>query len=315
MLKKSVIYFALVVTSIFFSHFVHASPKTKGIYINQGTLENTKRLNYLIAESKAVGINTFVVDLEKVTPNYKKNIDLIKDSGLHYVARVVVFPDGAKGASQLKSQEHIDKRMKLLNTAIDMGAEEVQLDYIRYSSKQPKSPQNAHDVKEVIQQFKKQAAARNIPLQIDIFGEVSFKESSHIGQNIQVFADTIDAACPMVYPSHYHPYQKHSKQPYQTVYNSLEALKKQFEANKPLPFRLNPYIEASNYHYKMSAQQKAVYVMSQIRAVEDANADGWFIWSPKNHYDHVFTALKNRHNLADKSAIKAEQPAEKKVVP
>lgn len=274
-----------------------ASPSIKGIYINQGTLENSNYLKQLIEESKTVGINTFVIDLEKVTKNYGKNVQLVKDSGIRYVARIVVFPDGGK-AHQIKSKEYREKRMALVDSAIGFGADEIQLDYIRYSSKQASSPQNAKDVKEVIQWFKERTDAKKVPLQIDIFGEVSFKESPRIGQNIQLFADSIDGACPMVYPSHYAPYQKHSKEPYKTVLTSLEALKKQFES-KP-PFKLIPYIEASNYHYKMSSEQKSLYVLSQIKAAEDANADGWYVWSPGNVYNSLFNALKNRNNYSDK---------------
>lgn len=274
-----------------------AEQKIKGIYINQSTVENLSYLKELIDESKAVGINTFVIDLEKTTKNYPKNVKMVKDNGIRYVARIVVFPDGAR-ANQIKSKAYWEKRFALVESAIQMGADEIQLDYIRYSSKQSASPQNAKDVKEVIQWFKQKTTAHNIPLQIDIFGEVSFKESPHIGQNIQLFADTIDGACPMVYPSHYAPYQKYSKEPYKTVLSSLEALKKQFD--QKLPFKLIPYVEASNYHYKLSSAQKSLYVLSQIKATEDANTDGWYVWSPKNIYNSLFSALKNRETLSSK---------------
>lgn len=297
MLKKSALLTLVVAFSLIIAGNVSALT-TKGIYINQGTLENTSLLNSLIKQSKEVGINTFVVDLSSVTRNYQKNINLIKSNGIKYVARIVVFPDGGK-AQQIKSNTYWEGKYKLIDSAIRFGADEIQLDYIRYSTKQPPSSQNAKDIKQVIKWYKQKVALRNIPLQIDIFGEVSFKESPRIGQNIQLFADTIDAACPMVYPSHYHPYQKHSKEPYQTVYKSLEALKKQF--NQKPPFRLTPYIEASNYHYKWSPSKKTVYILSQIRAVEDAKADGWFVWSPSNHYTNLFAALKNRSKLASKS--------------
>lgn len=287
---------------VFASITSFADTKVRGIYINQSTMENTALLKQLIQESKAVGINTFVVDLASVTKNYKKNIDLIKDNGIRYVARIVVFPDGGK-AHQIKSKAYWEQKYKLVETAVGFGANEIQLDYIRYSSKQPASAQNAKDVKQVIQFFKNKLAESKVPLQIDIFGEVSYKESPHIGQNIQLFADTIDSASPMVYPSHYHPYQKHSKEPYETVYNSLTALKKQFNHNPP--FKLIPYIESSNYHYKWSSAQKSAYVVSQIRATEDAKADGWYVWSPSNAYTSLFNGLKNR-NVAKNEGTKSD---------
>ncbi len=289
MFRKSI--HALSLILIIFANSALATPFVKGIYINQSTIENTAYLKQLIQESKEAGINTFVIDLAKITRNYQKNVRLVKGSGIRYVARIVVFPDGGQ-ANQIKSSAYWEDRYKLVESAIGFGADEIQLDYIRYSSKQPASAQNAKDVKEVIKWFKTKMAASKVPLQIDIFGEVSFKESPHIGQNIQLFADSIDSASPMVYPSHYAPYQKHSKEPYQTVYNSLQALKKQFNQNPP--FKLIPYVEASNYHYKMSGVQKATYVMAQIQASEDAKADGWYVWSPGNVYSSLFSGLKNR---------------------
>ncbi|MGD9591046.1 MAG: hypothetical protein AB7V32_00830, partial [Candidatus Berkiella sp.] len=165
MLKKSVLNTLLTVLLVIFSGIIKAAPTTKGIYINQGTLENTQRLTYLINQSKAVGINTFVVDLEKVTRNYQKNINLIKNSGLKYVARIVVFPDGGR-ANQIKSNDYWQKRYKLVESAISFGASEIQLDYIRYSTKQPPSAQNAKVVKQVIKFFNDNVAAKGVPLQI-----------------------------------------------------------------------------------------------------------------------------------------------------
>lgn len=288
----------------------YAATTIRGIYINQGTAENSALLSQIIRDGKAVGINTLVVDIEKPTPALQKNMKIVKSNGMRYVARLVVFPDGGR-AVHVKNPAYWEKRLKLAETAIGYGADEIQLDYIRYSSKVPPSPQNAKDVKQVIKYFKQKIAAHNIPMQIDIFGEVSFKESPRIGQNIQLFADTIDAACPMVYPSHYAPYQTHSKQPYQTVYKSLTALKKQFDNNKP-PFKLIAYVEASNYHYKWSSAQKSAYVLSQIKAAEDANADGWYVWSPQNVYASLFAGLKNRADYKINESPAVEEKAKEK---
>ncbi len=277
---------------VIFSSTLFANPTTvRGIYINQSTLENPKLLNELITKSKEVGINTFVVDLLKDTKNYHKGISLIKQNGIRYVARVVLFPNGGD-EKQIKSVAHWQQRYKNVEAAIGYGADAIQLDYVRYSTKRQPSPQNAKDVKEVIKWFKAQVAAHHLPLQVDIFGEVSFKESPRIGQNIKVFSDTIDVACPMVYPSHYTPFNEHFHKPYDTVYTSLTALRKQF--NNAPPFKLTPYIEASNYHYSMSSGEKQRYILAQIKAVEDAKADGWYVWSPSNSYHSLFQALSNR---------------------
>lgn len=289
-MKISALLFNLVI-SLWMILPLSAQAFDKGIYINQSTLDNTAKLSRLIEQSKATGINTFVVDLKTITRNYKKNIHLIKQNGIRYVARIVVFHKGGN-VSQVRSLSYWKSKYRLVQAAIDFGADEIQLDYIRYSTKQRPSAQNAVDVHNVIKWFKTQVAEQNKPLQIDVFGEVSFKPSTRIGQDIRLFANTVDAVCPMVYPSHYRPYHYHSSHPYETINKSLKAMRAQFNNN--LPFKLKPYIEASNFRYRMSADKKAKYVLEQIRAVEANNVDGWYVWSANNQYNALFSALEQK---------------------
>ncbi len=82
----------------------------------------------------------------------------------------------------------------------------------------------------------------------------------------------------------------HAKRPYQTVYNALMALRAQF-GNK-IPFKVYPYIELSNYRNRMSYAKKLDYIRAQIKAVNDAGMDGWYAWSPHNHYNSLFRVLE-----------------------
>jgi hypothetical protein len=290
----------------------------KGIYLTQYTLENTTFLNYLIKHAKASGIDTFVVDLELPSKRYRENIALVKQNGIRYVARIIMFPGGGTSA-QIKNPEQWQKKYSLVKQAIDWGADEIQLDYIRYSSKQKPSPENAKDIYKIIQWYKNKVAAQNIPLQIDVFGIASYGESKYIGQNIKMFADTVDAICPMVYPSHYQPFAKHYATPYETVYDSLTSIKKQFDDK--MPIKMYAYIELSNYHYRMTREQRIKYIEAQLRAVSSAGANGWYAWSPHNRYEHLFSVLQGKKvEAADKSvegnndADDDNKKADKKVV-
>jgi len=131
-------------------------------------------------------------------------------------------------------------------------------------------------------------------MEIDIFGEVSYYPSMHIGQDIKLFADSVDGVNPMVYPSHFWPYQKYSADPYNTIHKSLGALTAQFNGNPP--FKIHAFIEAANYHYikKTSNAEKQKYLLQEIRAVEDSkNVSGWYVWSANNVYENLFEVLKN----------------------
>lgn len=266
----------------------------KGIYISQTTLEDTAKIKYMIANAKAVGINTFVIDYEKFSKQYQKNIELVKQAGIKYVARIIVFNDGARTDEQILSQETWNKKYEKIQNAIKMGAQEIQLDYIRYSSKRSPSEQNSKNVAKVITWFKQKVNSHNIPLQADVFGIISLRPEMRIGQNAKVIGPLVDALCPMVYPSHYEPYRKAAITPYETVYGSLISLKQQF--NNKIPFKLYPFIELSNYRWPLSTTQKYAYIKAQLRAVNDAKTDGWYAWSPSNYYDNLFTVLKSQNS-------------------
>lgn len=261
----------------------------KGIYVTQGTLEDTKRLNYLIEEAKATGINTFIIDLEKIRDKYDQNIALVKANNIKYVPRIVIFPHGGDDA-QIHSLDIREAKYRLVEHAIALGADEVQLDYIRYNTKRAPLPQYTENVRQVIKWFKDRVKEKNVPLQIDVFGETCFYPSKHIGQDITVFADTIDAANPMVYPSHFNPALNYSKRPYEAIYDSLVALHKQFDNHTP--FKVHAYIEMTNYRMPQSREQTRKYILAQIKGAEDGGAQGWYAWSPGNKYDNLFAVLK-----------------------
>lgn len=274
-------------------HKARFNSPVKGIYISQSTLEDRPYLEYLIRRSVQSGINTFVIDLNYVSSKYERNIMLVKNAGITYVARVVVFPFGSN-YEKMHSEAYWVTRYKLVDAAIDLGAEEIQLDYIRYAASNPASLKNSEDVHRVINWFKYKIGNR-AKLQIDVFGESCFKESQHIGQNIVRFAPSVDAVCPMLYPSHFEPYKEHARRPYNTYYSAIESLKSKFSDNDP-PFKLYPYIELSNYRHKFSEEQLTGYIQSQIKAVEDTRADGWYAWSANNKYDRLFNVLSNNRN-------------------
>jgi hypothetical protein len=262
--------------------------RVQGIYLQANTAQNPKRLEHMISHSLETGVNTLVVDLVSPSTNYKKAVARIHEAGLRYVPRITMFAGGGNH-EQVTNQDTWEERWKLASYAIELGAKDIQLDYIRYSSKTPASPLNAINVREVLRFFKKRANERGAQLQIDVFGEVSYAPSMHIGQDIGLFAQEIDAVCPMVYPSHYEPYQEHALQPYETIFGSLTALKRQMGA-QPVP--VLAYIELFNYRFKMNTEERIAYIRAELRAVKEARAEGWLAWSAGNRYDILFGVLR-----------------------
>lgn len=262
----------------------------EGIYVTQSTVQHTSKIQRLIREAKAAGIDSFVIDAAYRNSRYERNIRLVHQAGIRYVARIVVFPHGGSYA-QVNNRAIWQKKLKLAQYAVSLGAKEIQLDYIRYNTKVRPSSENAHKINQIIQWFGEQLEPSGVKLQVAVFGETSFGPSLRIGQNVKLFAPNVDVLNPMVYPSHYEPHAFHGRNPYLTVHKSLMALRKQFDNS--LPFELVPYIEVSNYRRAMGFTTRVNYIKEQIRAVRDSDADGWYAWSPNNQYRALFYALKS----------------------
>lgn len=274
-----------LLTALFFNNIFAFS---RGIYLTQETAQNKTKMAYLIAQAKKYNIDTFVVDVYGPSKAYTANIKSAMDQGIHYVARIVIFPLGASQA-QINDTALWAKRLKLAKYAISIGASAVQLDYIRYRSAYPADPEKARQVLKVVQYFKRELAPYKVSLQMDIFGIATIKPAHTIGQDPGALASAVNAFCPMVYPSHYEPYREYATKPYKTVYDSVVALRKQISAYPNVG--IYPYIELFNYRYKMSPEQRMDYIRAEMKAAHDGGADGWYVWSATNHYSPLFQVL------------------------
>jgi hypothetical protein len=263
----------------------------RGIYVQQLTAQNPNRLRALIDNALKSGINTFVVDVWGKNAKYAKAIETIREAGLNYVPRVTMFPDGATGDHQLTDRRLLEQRWSMIDYALTLGAKDVQLDYIRFSSKNVDSPDNSRKILEVLRFFRERIEQRGARLQIDIFGEVAYGPSTRIGQDIQRFASTLHAVCPMLYPSHWEPHEQAAKDPYGTVHGALRALERQTQSS-PIP--VYAYIEPFNYRHRMSHAERGVYLEAQLQAVLDSSAQGFYVWSAGNYYDVLFDVLQRR---------------------
>lgn len=263
----------------------------RGIYLTQPTLENTRTLKYLIGAARAAGINTFVIDYWGTNKRTRQNIQLVKDAGIHYVARIVMFPDGGL-PSQVESQQYLEKRQKRIMGAVALGAEKIQLDYIRYRAKQRRSSRNVQMIFNVIKNVHEALKSKGVALEVDVFGEAASMPSTAIGQDVGVFAAAVNGICPMVYPSHYFPYIYHATRPYETIHKSLTDLRARIKGYPDV--KVIGYIELYNLRFPLSREAKIKYILEEMRAVRDSHADGWYAWSATNKYRLLFNILEER---------------------
>lgn len=261
---------------------------SRGIYITQSTAQNKTKIAYLILQAKKFGIDTFVIDVNGQSKAYAASVKNIVQNGIHYVARIVIFPHGGTHI-QVTDKNIWARRLNLAKYAVGLGASAIQLDYIRYRSENPPSPEKAKRIMTVVQYFKNELAPYKVSLQMDIFGIAAHKPAHTIGQDPGTLASVVNAFCPMVYPSHYEPYREHAVKPYETVFNSIAALKKQIQAHPNVA--IYAYIELFNYRYKLSPEQRIKYINAEMKAAHDGGANGWYVWSATNHYSPLFRVL------------------------
>lgn len=266
---------------------------SRGIYVTQSTLQNNYKLNTLISQAKKYNLDTFIVDINYPNKRYAANIKTILTNGIHYVARVVIFPHGGTHA-QITDRKIWEKRLRLVKYAAQLGASAIQLDYIRYRAAFPANPEKAKRVFTVVQYFKDELRPYKIPLQIDIFGIAAHRPAHTIGHDPKSLADIADAFCPMVYPSHFEPFREHATRPYQTIFDAVKALKRQLHGKKPVD--IFAYIELFNYRYSMSHAARLNYIEAQMKAARDSGANGWYVWTATNHYKPLFQVLARKQN-------------------
>lgn len=272
-----------------------------GLYISWWTMQYPARLNKLVQEAKTHQFNTFVCDFRKETPAVVQSLKNIKAAGYYAIARIVVFEEGI-GASYAVAQnaEHLKEVYALSKRAQELGFDEIQFDYIRFSDRGSADPKK----KEIITNILKEASAEiQIPLQIDIFGSVAYQPHPIIGQDLRLMKEHITAVCPMLYPSHFDNDRMRMGNPYTTMLEgSLQAKAKVADRN----VRVIPYIQGFPMRMSWAGLSLKDYIKAQIKAVEDAGTAGFFVWHAANDYAATFAAV-DEHGLLYKDPELTEE--------
>lgn len=211
--------------------------------------------------------------------NYIRDIEALvqtcKEKDIYLIARIVAFRDPylAEKKPELAirttsgaifrdkdglawvnpyNKEVWDYLMEVSAEAAEVGFDEIQFDYIRFSTEAKEGrvdfgPEAEGISKtEIITEFTEYAYEQLAPLGVyvsaDVFGTVIDNEYDQtiVGQDYAAMAEHLDYICPMVYPSHYangvYGIKVPDAQPYDTIYAasraSVEALSQLEEAHQ-----------------------------------------------------------------------------------
>jgi hypothetical protein len=198
------------------------------------------------------------------------------------------------------NQEAQDYLVDLVKESVDLGADEVQLDYVRFpvhaTGVHMPAPngRRSQTMKAFVRRAHEATAARQVPLSIDVFGVTATGEPSDIealGQNLGVIGSEAEAVSPMVYPSHYskgyNGFDEPGDHPEIVGIGTKGAIAK-LRAGKVAGTIIRPWLQASAYKTTTYGPQ---YILREIKSAETNGAVGWLMWDAGNSYWAVWQAL------------------------
>ena len=252
-------------------------------------------------------------------------IVIVKDSVLAHARPELAIQDTAgglwydsKGVTWLNLHQrgvwehHVD----LAEEVARMGFPEVQWDYVRFPDSRPSDMARAHFPggesearTDAVRGFLEYAGERldaldlDVHMTADIFGvATSFPRVAGIGQEWEKILDRVDAAHPMIYPSHYgagsHGFDQPNAYPYEIVLAALEYARRRNEAME-VAGDVRPWLQDFTMG---SPRYEAPEVRAQIQATYDAGYSGWILWNPSTRYSE--DALRPAEGFADEPLVR-----------
>lgn len=243
----------------------------------------------------------------------------LEEAGIWPIARIVVFQDPVLARARPEMAVQLadgrpwedgrgdvwvnpwdvrvwDYHAALAREAIELGFREIQWDYIRFPDRPASEmagavfpgaegrPRTAA-IRAFLLHTREALADLDTPLTADVFGvTASASQDVGIGQLWESFIDVVDAALPMVYPSHYWEgsfgYRTPNAFPYEIVH---EAISRAIRRTRGIEGagRIIPWLQS----FTLGAPPYgAAEVRAQIRAVEDLGLSEWMLWNAGSNY-------------------------------
>jgi len=206
----------------------------------------------------------------------------------------------------------------LAKEAMDAGADEVELDYVRYPVIGIKNADFHLDAikktkPEVIRDFVHEmhavTRARGVPLSLDIFGVVAQGKRIDVdmlGQDIALLGPECEALSPMLYPSHYAKgflgFEIPGNHP-ELVGVGTKGTITQLARAEGAPARAvgRAGVEAGDYEYPDDGPR---YLGQELKSADDNGGSGWLMWNPSQDYSTAWAAVPQRpmkHEVASRA--------------
>lgn len=268
-----------------------------------------------------------------------RTIRFAHDRGIRVIARVSCFNDEflAKARPALSVQSKAGRPyplgwldpsnedaqsylIDLAREAMAAGADEIELDYVRYPVVSIKNADFHLEergltkigvVTDFVKRVHAVTKAHGIPLSLDVFGIIALGKRDDIerlGQDPALLVREAEALSPMVYPSHFgagmfglddpgaHP---------EVVGMAVKKIFEQLAAGPKDGKRLaviRPWVQAATWN---SPGFGSGYIAREIQSSDKSGGHGWLMWNPGQQYHYAWPAVPHRKmnaQAASKSA-------------
>jgi hypothetical protein len=230
-----------------------------------------------------------------------------------------IYPIGWLDPANEAAHEYL---IAIAKEAMDAGADEIELDYVRYPVTGIKNADFRLDrvgktKTEVIRDFVREVHAvthpRGVPLSLDIFGVVATghrEDIDMLGQDIAMLAPECEVLSPMVYPSHYakgfHGFDVPGNHP-ELVGIGTAGTIEQMTAGHAL---VRPWVQAMNWE---SPDYGPRYLAAELKSATDNGSSGWLMWNPQQEYGTAWAALPRKSREAVGSVVHGASGPERRL--
>ncbi len=325
---------------------VSTPDSVKAIYISSWVASTPSVREKLIAMVDETELNAVVVDVKDNTgtitwegrmkeEDLREFIEELHNKNVYVIGRVAVFQDPAYASlhrdqavqrkdgaiwKSRKGEAWVDTGSRQMwehivtigTEAHEMGFDEVNLDYIRFSTEGVKDglvfPQSGaralSDRVGVVSEFYEYVTGefhkKGIPVSGDVFGIIttSTTDIPVLGQDLHKALEYFDYVAPMVYPSHYAPgtfgFTNPAANPGAVIREAMsgslviadEVASTTGMSTSTIRGKLRPWYQ----DFDMGATYTAEMVRAQISEGEKLGIRSWMLWDPSNKYTRA--ALK-----------------------
>jgi hypothetical protein len=260
-------------------------------------------------------------------PDYSRAIRFAHARGITVIARITCFHDpwmagnspnlairgsnaGPAGEGWLDpgnvaAQDYL---VDIVKEVVDLGADEVQLDYVRFPVQDvgdakmlPPDGHRSRAITSFVSRVREAGAAKHVPISLDVFGFAASGPPGDIealGQNLKQLGPVSDAISPMVYPSHYpvgfQGLEKPGDHPELVRFGTRAAVGKMVDGHAEGTI-IRPWLQAAAFRTTAFGPK---YIQDEIRYAEEGGGVGWLMWDAGNNYWAVWKALPEVHDTA-----------------